>query len=353
VKKRQLRMAAAVALLALLALGFAACANPDQGTIVPTHVYAVGSASGNVYQVNDLTQTASSAPLLSTKQNATGELVFYNGIGYLAVASYQNTAPGLYYFNPSTPAAGAVKIGAISASYIAFVSGSLAYVTSVDYNGVYANALYKFNPSNLGAGLTKVQDLSYPQDVAISGGYVYVAENGSGKVARFAADGSSAFVEITTSTSGTTGLLAGTYQGAPGVFVANTGPTDSTTYAYTGGSVDFIANAATAPAAATAIVTGPVAARMGLLGASTLIETGGFPAKTFGITLPSTGSATSVEIKSSGASFGGGDIAVYNGIAYVPDGKNTLYSFSSVSGSVTAISVGKSDDLITNVGIEN
>ncbi len=333
---------AGFALLVALALATSACTDGSRGAFSNVHVYAVASHNGNVYEIDDTRLIASSTPLVSTVQNSTGELAFHNGIGYLAVSNWSNTAPGLYRFDPAKPAAGATRIGtAISAAYIAFASDSLAYVTSADY-GTMPNALYSFNPSSPSSGLTKVADLSYPQDVAIGAdGRVYVAENGSGKVARLDSAGTAVEIEIPCAAAGATGLLPGSYKGSPGVFVGNTGD-------YSTGSVEFIANSGTT---AVTVVSGPVVARLGLLGASTLVVSGGFPAKTYGVDLTATTPAA-VEVKNGTSSFGGGDIRVYNGSAYVPDGTNTLYAFSSVSGPVTAISVGSTGDLITNVGVD-
>jgi hypothetical protein len=341
--------------VAALALLLSACSSPNGGgaSSVPTHVYAVASHSGNVYQVDEAAMKASASPLLSTRQNATGELVFHEGIGYLAVSSYNNAAPGLYRFDPAAPAAGASRIGeAISAAYIAFASEKLAYVTSADYSGAYPDGLYSFNPSDPGAGLSRIAgvSLAYPQDVAVGAdGRVYVAENGSGRVARLNAGATAIEAEIACTKAGATGLLAGAYKGEAGIFVADTGPTDPVTYEYTGGAVDFIAYSG---ATATAVVTGPVASRLALLGASSLVETGGYPAATRGVDLAAPVPAA-VEIKSGASSFGGGDIAVYDGRAYVPDGTNTLYAFDSLSSGATAIPVGGAGELITNVGIED
>ncbi|MFZ4616324.1 MAG: hypothetical protein ACOYM2_09055 [Rectinemataceae bacterium] len=346
--------AAAASLVLGLALLGAGCAPVAGGNVAATpHVYAVASHSGGLYQIDEATEKVSDVPLLSTNQNATGEIVFHNGIGYVAVASWSNSAPGLYRFDPDTPSVGATRIGgttsgAISAQYIAFASDTLAYVTSADYSKVYSDALYSFNPSNTAAGLAKVADLSFPQDVTIgTDRKVYVAENGSGKVARFNAEGTAVEAWITCTTTGATGLLAGTYGGKAGIFVGNSGPLDAS-WAYTNGSIDFIADSGTT---AVAVVTGPVVGRLALLGTSTLLATGGYPAKTWAIDL-SVASPAAAEVLDGAVSFGGSDINVYGNYAYIPDGATTVYVFSSLAGPVTRLTVGKSGELVTNVGID-
>jgi hypothetical protein len=347
------RLSAAVFVLGLALLGAGCDFAGGGGTAATPHVYAVASHSGALYQIDEATEKVSDVPLLSTGQNATGELVFYKGIGYAAVASWSNSAPGLYRFDPDTPSAGATRIGgttsgAISAQYIAFASATLAYVTSADYSKVYGDALYSFNPSDPAAGLTKVADLSFPQDVALGAdGRVYVAENGSGKVARFNAAGTAVETEIACTTTGTTGLLVGTYGGKAGIFVGNSGPLDAS-WAYTNGSIDFIADSGTS---AIAVVTGPVVGRMALLVSSTLLATGGYPAKTWAIDLGAT-QPEAKEVLNGVASFGGSDINVYGNYAYIPDGTNTVYVFSSLAGPVTKLTVGNSGELVTNVGID-
>ena len=66
---------ALAALVATAALAITACTNLNTGSQGTTaHVYAVATG-GNIYQIDDMTKTASSKPLISTGQNATGELV--------------------------------------------------------------------------------------------------------------------------------------------------------------------------------------------------------------------------------------------------------------------------------------
>jgi hypothetical protein len=303
-------------------------------------VYAVESASGGVFELDGDSLAASSVPLVSTGQNATGELKFHGGFGYLAVASYNNTAPGLYRFDPADPDAGASRIGAaVSAQYIVFASDTLAYLTSADYGTSYENALYSFNPADPGAGLALVCALAFPQEIVIGAdGRLYVAQNGNGTVARFNAAGSAVEAEIPASAAGTTGLLAGDYRGAHGVFVANTGD-----WATGEGSVDFIAGLSLET-----LVTGPAVDALALLDADTLVVTGGFPARTFFVSLGE-GTPAATEILINGASFGGGDAALSEGKIFIPGGHGAIYVIDP-DRSVTAIQAGNdASSLFTNV----
>ncbi len=345
-----LAFAAAIAAVFLVA----ACEPPPAPTVFEAALYAVDSLSGDVFEIDAEARAASETPLVSTGQNASGEIVFRGGRGYVAVGSYSNTAPGLYSFDPEDPEAGATRIGdAISAQYIAFASNSLAYVSSADYGGTYDDALYSFNPSNPGGGLSLVCALAYPQEIAIGAdGRVYVAQNYvdySGvnpsvmNVARLNAAGNAIETEIDTGADGPTGLLAGTYKGNAGVFVAETGD-------WTAGAVEFISGTGIAP-----VVTGPVADALAFLDEDTLIVTGGYPARTYAIDL-SAATPAAVELlydedapPGGGESFGGGDAVAVDGAVYVSDGANSVYVIRGDL-PVERIEVGGAGAMITNVG---
>jgi hypothetical protein len=301
-------------------------------------VYAVESASGGVYELDGESLAASAVALVATGQNATGELKFRGGFGYLAVASWDNSAPGLYSFDPNDPDAGASRIGdAISAQYIVFSSDSLAYVTSADFMGVYENALYSFDPAHPAAGLSFVCSLAYPQEIVIGAdGRIYVAQNGNGTVARFNAAGTAVEVEIPASATGITGLLAGDYDGARGIFVANTGD-------WTTGSVDFLSGTVLQT-----VVTGPPADALALLDADTLVVSGGYPARTYFVDL-GLSPPVATEILFEGESFGGGDAAVSEGKVFIPAGHGSIYVINE-DRSVTAVQAGNdTTSMFTNV----
>jgi hypothetical protein len=72
-------------------------------------LYMADTYTGKVWTYNGTSESSTS--IVSTNQNSTGPIYFYNGVGYIAVGSYENTAPGVYYFNPSSPVPTAVQVG--------------------------------------------------------------------------------------------------------------------------------------------------------------------------------------------------------------------------------------------------
>ncbi len=332
-----------LALAACLAAVFFAfsCEPPPAPSAFEADLYAVDSLSGDVFEVDADAMAASGTPLVSTGQNASDEHIFHGGLGYVAVGSFSNTAPGLYVFDPADPDAGAVRIGeAISAQYIAFASDSLGYVSSADYSGTYPDGLYSFNPSNPSSGLSLVHALSVPQEIAIDGsGRVYISQNSSASVALLNAAGDDVETEISTTASGTTGILTGSYKGDAGVFVAETGPWGGL------GAVDFITGTALEN-----VVDGLVANALALMDEDTLVVTGGYEpdAKTYVIDL-SAETPAAVELFYDGDSFGGPDALILDGAVYIPDGANSIYVIRGDL-PVERIEVGGAGAMITNVG---
>jgi hypothetical protein len=355
-----MRRAAFAAAVFGLALALAGCDLILPGSKGSTAgLFAVDSKNGNVYEIDETTLSAAETPLVSIAQNAAGEIVFSGDIGFVAVGSYGNTAPGLYRFDASSAAPQAARVGnAISAQYACVVSDSLGYVTSADYSGVYENAVYSFNPSSavsgLGAKVTGAPSGFYPQDIAVAGGRVFVADNGNGKVLRLSADGASFDAAYPATAGGTTGLLAGSYDYDDdgdldaGVFVANTGGYDANWNSLPG-SIDFIPAAAADGASATSVLAGFSAGRLAAFDSDTLVAIN-YGATSI-VSLAGTPSAT--EVKCGGASFGSYDAAVRGGYAYVPDGANGLYRFSSSGTDARKIAVGKSGELVGNVGVRD
>ncbi|MEI6877025.1 MAG: Ig-like domain-containing protein, partial [Spirochaetota bacterium] len=204
-------------------------------TVVPV-VYAVGSMSGNLYEINVTSGMASLSSLVSTGKNASGEVLYAGGKGFIAVASdgTGNNIPGLYTFDPSKPALGCALVGtSISAQFLWISSATTGYVTSALYGSTDpgSDAVWSFNPSLPNAGITKIANLSYPQEVIQgSDGKVYIAELNKKTVARLNAVSGAIEAEIPCVSYGTTGLLSGEFNGNQGVFVANTGYDSSYTY---------------------------------------------------------------------------------------------------------------------------
>jgi len=341
-----------------IALGLAGCNNPTSTpttTTAKTYVYAVDTYNGHVYQIDPATKIAASSPIATIGQNSSGEIRFGAGKAFVAVGSGGNNKPGLYYFDPSSSSPVAIRIGeAISAQYIYIASATRGYVTSADYTSTLLNALYGFNPSSPSSGLTKIAELSYPQDIAAdSAGVIYVAENYGKKVARLNSAGTALDIEIATSAEGPTGLLAGTYEGKAGIFVADTGCSSS--YVQGDGALDFIPSDATSSTKASAVL--PFAktgiGRLAAFDATSIVATN--YGKTYII---DTASKSKTEIKSGTKAFGSLDVDVYGGYAYIPTydylaKTSVIYSFSSAgTSSVSTIAVGADGtDGICNVGV--
>lgn len=338
-------------------------------------VFAVDSSNGSVYEIalsaSSRIYEAGAAPIVSVQQNSAGELAFQDGKAFMAVGSYNNTAPGLYWFDPSSAAPSASRMGAgpggpasgaISAQYVEFASSTLGFVSSADYSGVYPDAVFTFDPSRpaagLGAAVSGLPTGAFPQGIAVSGGHAYVADNFNAKVYRLdsaggSGGGFSVEATYTASRGGTTGLLAGYYDAdrdgtaEPGVFVANSGGYDALTWAALPGSIDFIPSGSAA-ATPTTLLQGISVAHIASFDSNTLIATN--YGSTYIIALTSSG-AVATEVKNaSGASFGSFDADVHEGYAYVPDGARKVYRVSR-SGTAEAITVGSATQMVTNVGI--
>ncbi len=359
-KSRNAMMAFPAILAAALVLAFAGCGLNAAGPAgSAARLFAVDSINGNVYEIDETELTAAAAPFVSIAQNSSGEIVFSGDIGFVAVGSYGNTAPGLYCFDASSSAPQAARVGSmISAQYACVVSSALGYVTSADYGGVYDNAVYPFNPSSasagLGAAVTGTPAGFYPQDIAVAGGRVFVADNGNAKVLRLSTDGASVDAAYAASANGTTGLLAGSYDydkdgdDDVGVFVANTGGYDAD-WNPLPGSVDFIPADAADGAAATVVLANCGVGRLAAFDEETLVATN--YGVTYIVSLSGTPSAT--EVKCAGASFGSYDAAVSGGYAFVPDGENGIFRFSPSGTDARKIAVGKSGELVGNVGVRD
>jgi len=322
------------------------------------NIFAVDSKNGNVYEIDGDSLTAATSPLISIGQNAAGEIVFNGDTGFVAVGSYKNTAPGLYYFDASSESPSAKLLGAtMSAQYVCIVSDTKGYVSSADAFGAYASAVYSFNPSKPSAGLdAAVSGFPagvYPQDIVLAGGRIYVADNANNAVYRLNWDGDTVEAHFPASANGTTGLLSGSYDydgdgdADSGVFVANTGGYDAN-WNPLPGSIDFIPAAAASGTAVSTVISDISVGRLAAFDDKTLVATG--YSGTYLVDLSSTAPIAS-KVTSAGASFGSFDVNIYDGYAYVPDGANTIYRFSSAGNDVQTIAVGKTGEYVTNVGV--
>ena len=351
-KRESWTMLAAAALLAMGVL--AGCSNLLSPAIGSTaHLFAVDSKNGKVYEINDEAFTAASTALVSIGQNAAGEIAFSGDVGFIAVGSYGNTSPGLYYFDASsaTPVVQMAGSTKTSAQYLCIVSDKVGYVTTADYAAIYPNAVYPFDPSNpqagLGAAVAGFPAGFYPQDIVYASGRVYVADNGNGKVCRLNAAGTAVDAIYATTAGGTTGLLAGSFNGDAGVFVANSGGYDAFWNSLPG-SIDFISSTALDGATATSVLAGYSVGRLAAFDSDTLAAT--TYSKTYIVELSGAGASAS-EVTCSSLSFGSNDVNILGNYAYVPDGANALYRFSASGADARKIAVGQTGEYISNVGL--
>jgi len=239
-------------LVAFTALFYAGCTTEESDSAGGA-VYIVDSNQGRIYTFDPATGVASSTPLLTIGQNASGAIYFYNDIGYVCVASYNNTAPGVYTFDPNAAVPTATRIGdAISAGYMAFYSDTKAYVTARSW-GV-STGVYTFDPSDPDSGLTGPLEgttkagkagrylegiVVGPDEMIYAADYDEMGSNGQVLRIDPSTDTVTAIFDMTA--SGTTDLLAGTDAAGNGVvYAANGGGYDYTTWMPLPGSIDMI-----------------------------------------------------------------------------------------------------------------
>lgn len=366
-KRLALLPALAIMLLAtafLLLTGCDLLGNLFGGMGQRASVFAIDSKDGNIYEIDAMTMTAAAVPLVSTMQNATGDMIIRDSRAFLAVGSWANNKPGLYWVDLSSPAPAARRIGeGISAQYVWITTAGKGFVTSADYAGVYANAVYTFDPQHPDSGLGEaVSDFApnfFPQDVVSAGTgnqeRVFVADNGNGKVYRLNAEGTAVEASFSTSAGGTTGLLPGSYDSdgdgiaEPGVFVANSGGWDAAGNPLPG-SIDFIPCNHPDGMPARAVEPEFSASRLAAFDAQHLVAVSYGVTSIINLSLPQDDPARITTVKYEGHSFGASDVNVRDGIAYVPDGANAVYSFG-LNGEVHRIQVGTTGEMITNVAI--
>jgi len=348
-KKKLFFMFTVFALIAASGFVFTGCNNVGgNGTTGPSLLYLLDTYNGRVYTYDFATQTASSTPLVTIGQNASGKIYFFNDIGYVAVGADGGNTPGVYYFDPNADFPVATRIGnTISAQYIAFYSDTKAYVT--DANWGISTGVYTFDPSNPDAGLsepitgttkTKLSSM-YLQDIVVGlDGRVYVADNnddgGNGQVLQIdpATDTVTKTYDMTK--AGTTGLLAGSgADGIPVIYAANSG-------GYEGlnplpGSIDSInSSSGVVSTVVEDISTTSIAYDSGTdsyyavgVGNTYVIAANGSPPW----------SATEIK-DADNVSFGGGDVVIHSGLVYIPDydwstNISKLYVIDTSSAAVT------------------
>jgi hypothetical protein len=326
-----------------------------------SYLYMTDTVSGKVYAYDPATQAASVSSYAATGKNATGEIAFYKGIGYAAVGF--GTSEGVYFFDPSATNPAFTKLGAaIAAQYFAFYNSKKAYVSSYDYAGT-TSGLYSFNPSSPDSGFAAIAAASgkFLQEVlACNDGYIYAADNGDGAVLKISPSTDVVVATIATSAAGTTGLVAGTYDGNAGVFVANSGGYAATSpYAQQPSSIDFISSSGTLSTVVPASSSSPIyIGRIVQLSNGNLVATGS--GHSYLVALTGTAAAVTELKSASGASFGALDIAYKDGLTYIPVAvtsdyisyKNYLYVLDSNAAqkSYSPVLAMTASDGISNIG---
>lgn len=279
-------------------------------------LYLTDTFNGRIYTYDFITHKASTTPVLSTGQAASDRIYFYNNIGYIAVgATFSGNTPGVYWFDPNIIVPVAERIGnSISAQFIAFYSNTKAYVT--DANWGVSTGVYTFNTSNPSEGLSGpipgTNDIGggmYLQDITIANNKVYVADNGKGQVLVINPSNDALVKTVTTTSSGTTGLLTSTdTTGTTVVYVANN--------SYSGaGSIDLIN---TNNDTLIKIVSNIDASRLILHSGTNKIYTIGFFGNTYVFTLTGIPLYSATEVKDkSGSSITGNEIIINNNLVYI------------------------------------
>jgi hypothetical protein len=358
-----------LAVLIAVSLALAGCGTPVTPpanlSTYRDYLYMVDTYSGKVFTYDPASTAASSASLAATMQNASGSIKFYQGLGYVAVGS--GVGEGLYRFDPSSANPSFAKIGgSVAAQYSAFARSTKAYVSSFDYSGA-TSGLYSFDPSASSPALSPVvsgTSGAFLQDLVVGDdGYLYAADNGNGKVLRVDTATDALVATITATKGGTTGLARGSYKGANGIFIANTGGYDSNPpYAALPGSIDFVAYSAATGSAAAAVVSADSTGASIMPGRLVQLANGNLIATGYGhsyLVDLSGASAVATELKASGAAFGSLDLAYKDGLAYIPvcdysaypDYTNYLYVLdaSGTQTSYSPVSVMTKTDGICNL----
>jgi hypothetical protein len=352
-KRRDIATLFAAILGTALSLGVTGCQkstdSPPEESTYKDYLYMTDTTNGHVYSYDSSTHKGSSLSLVTTGTNAAGEIAFFNGIGYVAMGT-----GGIWYFDPSSTNPAAKMItgsGTLNAQYFAFYGPSKAYVSVVDYSGS-TGGIYTFNPSSPGSSVSAViagtSGKNFQDIIVGSDDRIYATNNSDGSIIKINPHDDSVSAPISTSAVGTTGIVAGTYKGSPGVFVANNGG-----YSGSSGSIDFIATGATT---ATKVIDSSIyPSRVVQLSNGNLMATG--YGHTYLVNLSqSTAAVTELKDKAN-ASFGSFDIAYKDDLIYVPvnswNVSNKLYVFdaSGTQQSYSPISVMiAGTDNISNIG---
>jgi hypothetical protein len=364
---RKVFSATAVLFAAFLVASMAGCSsgngdpkiNPDR---YKSLLYMTDTFSGKIYTYDPATRAPSSLSLASVGQNSTGELVFHKGVGYACVGSGSDA--GVYYFVPADANPSFTKIpGTLCAANCAFASDTKAYVSVYDYYDV-SSGIHAFDPSTPASGISSspvpgTGGDDFQELVVASDGFLYAANNSDSTVLKINVSTDEVVAVFSATALGTTGLASGTLDGASGVFVANTGGY----IASPAGSIDFIpagaADGSTAVAVASALAVGGgriIPARLAQLPDGDLIATG--YGHTYRVDLSGAAAAVT-ELTASDSPFGSMDLAVKDGLVFIPSSEyissteyaNKLYivDTSGSQQSYSPVTIMDSGDSVSNI----
>jgi len=164
---------------------FTGCPSSESpGTSYSYTLYVTDTSNGGVYAYDLEKHSFSSTPVVSTGQNATGAIYFYDDKGYICVGY---STGGIYTFDPNSTSPTTTKFSSLSfaAQYIAFLNDKTAFVTDYgDYNNpTTTGGVYMFDPSDANSSFTFITDTTgNTQDIKIYNKKVYVASYGNNKI---------------------------------------------------------------------------------------------------------------------------------------------------------------------------
>jgi hypothetical protein len=140
-------------------------------------LFITDTFTGEVFYYDTVTGALGAGAFVTTGQNSTGKIFFYEGMGYVCVGSFGSETPGIYRFDPEAevPAADHFSEYSMDAQFICFLNDTTAYVTNFD------GGIYKFDPSSIDSAFTLVDgtDAYFGlQDVCLAGdGHLYAADS--------------------------------------------------------------------------------------------------------------------------------------------------------------------------------
>ena len=304
-------------------------------------VYMTDTYNGRVYIYSIDDHEGNSSPLCTTSQNATGQIYFFNDMGFIAVGDDgMGNSPGLYYFDPNRTVPTCQKMNgptSVSAQYMAYYNNTKAFVTDSNW-GVWTR-LWRFNPSDPGAGLTLIWEANstqvltegyYFQGIALGAdGKIYVADYntfGNSRVHRFNPTTGALEATHTLTSGGATGIVAGTLGPDDVVFVA--GSTEIESVRLSDGNLTDVAGTGGTLMAYHA-------------GSGNMYVTGWNNTYKMDTTVGPPWNVT--EIKDGADSFGGGSVIVDNNLVYIsnspfPAGVSKLYVIDASTAGHTSYS---------------